>query len=89
MKLRGVTESALLGYQMPASHPPNTIAKNLCITSGTPGTTRDLIRAEIDLGGVVVEFIDTAGIRKILIMISKGKVCSAHCPPSKLRISIS
>ena len=43
----------------------NTIAKeSLAITSGTPGTTRDLIRAEIDLGGVVVEFIDTAGIRE-------------------------
>ena len=43
----------------------NTIAKeSLAITSGIPGTTRDLVRAEIDLGGVVVEFVDTAGIRE-------------------------
>ena len=43
----------------------NTIAKeSLAITSSTPGTTRDLVRADIDLGGVVVEFVDTAGIRE-------------------------
>ena len=43
----------------------NTIAKeSLAITSSLPGTTRDLVRAEIDLGGVVVEFVDTAGIRE-------------------------
>jgi len=38
--------------------------KDLAITSGTPGTTRDSIRVELNLGGVVVELVDTAGLRK-------------------------
>ena len=43
----------------------NALAKkDLAITSGLAGTTRDSIRAELNLGGVVVEFVDTAGLRK-------------------------
>ena len=38
--------------------------KDLAITSGLPGTTRDSIRVELNLGGVVVELVDTAGLRK-------------------------
>ena len=38
--------------------------KDLAITSGTPGTSRDSIRAELNLGGVVDELVDTAGHRK-------------------------
>ena len=38
--------------------------KDLAITSGTPGTTRDPIRVELNLGGVVVELVDTAGLRQ-------------------------
>ena len=38
--------------------------KDLAITSGTPGTTRDSIRVELNLGGVLVELVDTAGLRK-------------------------
>ena len=42
----------------------NCFAKeNLAIVSDTPGTTRDLISANINLGGVPVEFVDTAGLR--------------------------
>ena len=41
----------------------NCFAKeNLAIVSDTPGTTRDLISANINLGGVPVEFVDTAGL---------------------------
>ncbi len=43
----------------------NSLAKNnLAIVSDTPGTTRDLVRAQLDLRGYPVEFVDTAGIRK-------------------------
>ena len=38
--------------------------KDLAITSGVPGTTRDAISVELNLGGVVVELVDTAGLRK-------------------------
>jgi tRNA modification GTPase len=42
----------------------NCFAKeNLAIVSDTPGTTRDLISVNVNLGGVPVEFVDTAGLR--------------------------
>ena len=42
----------------------NTLAKeNIAITSEIPGTTRDLVRAQVDVGGVLIEFVDTAGVR--------------------------
>ena len=42
----------------------NCFAKeNLAIVSNTPGTTRDLISANTNLGGVPVELVDTAGLR--------------------------
>ena len=37
--------------------------EEVAITSEIPGTTRDLVRASINLGGIVVEFVDTAGVR--------------------------
>ena len=41
----------------------NCFAKeNLAIVSDGPGTTRDLISVSVNLGGVPVEFVDTAGI---------------------------
>lgn len=42
----------------------NYFAKeDLAIVSDTPGTTRDLISVNVNLGGVLVEFVDTAGLR--------------------------
>ena len=38
--------------------------KDLAITSNVAGTTRDSIGVELNLGGVVVEFTDTAGLRE-------------------------
>lgn len=41
----------------------NCFAKeDLAIVSDTPGTTRDLISISVNLGGVPVEFVDTAGL---------------------------
>ena len=36
---------------------------DVAITSNSPGTTRDVVRASVDFGGVPVELVDTAGIR--------------------------
>ena len=44
----------------------NRLAKNdLAMVSDIPGTTRDLIKTRINLEGVPVEFVDTAGIRTL------------------------
>lgn len=60
------------GYSIAIVGPPNAgkstllnvIAKNdVAITSDVPGTTRDLVRVTVNVGGVVIEFVDTAGVR--------------------------
>ena len=43
----------------------NALAKeDVAIVSDTPGTTRDLLRVVLDLGGLPVEFVDTAGLHE-------------------------
>ncbi len=43
----------------------NAIARReVAIVSDVPGTTRDLIEVQVDLGGIPVRFIDTAGLRE-------------------------
>jgi tRNA modification GTPase len=43
----------------------NSLARrDLAIVSPTPGTTRDMIEAHLDLGGLPVTFVDTAGLRE-------------------------
>lgn len=37
--------------------------RDLAIVSPTPGTTRDMIEAHLDVGGLPVTFVDTAGLR--------------------------
>ena len=72
--LSGVREGVKLreGYSIAIVGPPNAgkstllnlIAKNdVAITSDEPGTTRDLVRVAVNVGGVVIEFVDTAGVR--------------------------
>ncbi|WP_330083707.1 tRNA uridine-5-carboxymethylaminomethyl(34) synthesis GTPase MnmE [Methylocystis iwaonis] len=42
----------------------NTLARrDLAIVSPTPGTTRDMIEAHLDVDGLPVTFVDTAGLR--------------------------
>ncbi len=38
--------------------------EDIAIVTATPGTTRDALRQQIDLGGVLVHVIDTAGLRE-------------------------
>jgi len=47
------------------------IEKDKAIVSELPGTTRDLIEAEIMLGGILFQLIDTAGIREASNVIEK------------------
>jgi tRNA modification GTPase len=43
----------------------NALARrDLAIVAPTPGTTRDMIEAHLDLGGLPATFVDTAGLRE-------------------------
>ena len=42
----------------------NVLARDdVAITSNVPGTTRDLVKTVVNIAGVTIEFIDTAGVR--------------------------
>lgn len=40
------------------------VGRDRAIVSATPGTTRDEIEAEAEIGGVLYRFVDTAGLRR-------------------------
>jgi tRNA modification GTPase len=54
------------------------ISKNRVIVSDTPGTTRDIITIPINLKGVTVNFLDTAGLRKTKNKIEQIGVNKTH-----------
>jgi tRNA modification GTPase len=57
----------------------NAIAqREISITSPTAGTTRDLIETFLDLGGLPVVFVDTAGIRESVDPIEQVGVAKAR-----------
>ena len=60
------------GYSVAIVGPPNAgkssllnllAREDLAITSEAPGTTRDLVKTSVNIGGVLMEFVDTAGVR--------------------------
>jgi len=60
------------GYSVAIVGPPNAgkssllnllAREDLAITSEVPGTTRDLVKTTVNIGGVLIEFVDTAGVR--------------------------
>jgi len=72
--LMGVREGVRLreGYSVAIVGAPNAGKSTLlnvlarddvAITSNVPGTTRDLVKAVVNMAGVTIEFIDTAGVR--------------------------
>ena len=72
--LMGVREGVRLreGYSVAIVGAPNAGKSTLlnvlarddvAITSNIPGTTRDLVKTVVNVAGVTIEFIDTAGVR--------------------------
>ena len=64
-----IASGDLIGLTAPSGAGKSTLLnalaqKDLAITSDVPGTTRDPIKVDLNLGGVVVELVDTAGLRK-------------------------
>ena len=57
--------------------------KDLAITSSVAGTTRDTIRASLNLGGVVSEFVDTAGLRDFPENAIEAEGIKKRVPPFK------
>jgi tRNA modification GTPase len=67
------TERIQAGLRVVLAGPPNAgksslfnalIGDERAIVTPIPGTTRDLVEAQVDLGGVRMTFVDTAGIRE-------------------------
>ena len=56
----------------------NISGKEVSIVTNQPGTTRDLVESFIDLGGLPIKFIDTAGIRKPTNLVEKIGIKKAH-----------
>lgn len=61
------------GYEVAIVGPPNAgkssllnaiVGREAAIVSETPGTTRDVLEVRVDLGGLPVTFLDTAGLRE-------------------------
>lgn len=68
----GIAERVRTGFEVAIVGPPNagkstllnTLAgRDAAITSEIAGTTRDVIEVRMDLGGLPVTFLDTAGLR--------------------------
>ena len=49
------------------------LGEERAIVSPIPGTTRDLVEGEVELDGLRVRLVDTAGLRVVLLMLSCGK----------------
>ncbi|RMF66870.1 MAG: tRNA uridine-5-carboxymethylaminomethyl(34) synthesis GTPase MnmE [Alphaproteobacteria bacterium] len=53
-------------------------AEDVAIVSPEPGTTRDAITVRLDLAGVVVAFVDTAGLRAAAGAVEEEGIRRAH-----------
>jgi len=50
------------------------LGRSMSITADLPGTTRDFVGARVDLGGLVVEWFDTPGIRDATDKIERAAI---------------
>ena len=85
----GRGESLREGLRLTILGPPNAgksslinalARRDVAIVSDTPGTTRDVVEARLDLGGYLLQVADTAGVRETARRRSKPKACAARCP---------
>lgn len=69
----GRGESLREGLRLTILGPPNAgksslinalARRDVAIVSGTPGTTRDVVEARLNLGGYLLQIADTAGVRQ-------------------------
>jgi tRNA modification GTPase len=76
-----------VGIQIPIVGPPNAgksslfnaiLAEERAIVTEIPGTTRDTISEKIEIEGLAVRFIDTAGLRETADQIEAAGVERAH-----------
>lgn len=76
-----------MGIQIPIVGPPNAgksslfnaiLAEERAIVTEIPGTTRDTITEKIEIEGIAVRFIDTAGLREAADQIEAAGVERSH-----------
>lgn len=84
----GPAERLREGYEVAIMGPPNVgkssllnaiVGREAAIVSEIAGTTRDIVEARIDLGGLAVTFLDTAGLREATESIEAMGVERARC----------
>ena len=84
----GRGESLREGLRLTILGPPNAgksslinalARRDVAIVSETPGTTRDVVEARLDLGGYLLQVADTAGVRADRGRRSRPKACAARC----------
>lgn len=87
--LRGARTGRLLreGWRVAVVGPPNVgkstlfnwiVGTDRAIVSSHPGTTRDLVSATVDVGGFVVDLVDTAGVRGAVDDVEREGVARAR-----------
>ena len=83
----GRGESLREGLRLTILGPPNAgksslinalARRDVAIVSDTPGTTRDVVEARLDLGGYLLQVADTAGVRQTAEP-SRPKACAGRC----------
>jgi len=62
--------------------------KDLAIVTDQPGTTRDLIESFVDLDGLPIKFVDTAGIRESFDLVEKIGVKKALTTSKEADVNI-
>ncbi|MEM8844898.1 MAG: tRNA uridine-5-carboxymethylaminomethyl(34) synthesis GTPase MnmE [Pseudomonadota bacterium] len=53
-------------------------AEDRAIVTNIPGTTRDVVRADIQIGGLPIQLLDTAGIREQAELVEQEGISRAH-----------
>ena len=65
------------------------VKENIAIVSNVPGTTRDVVKHNMDLNGILVQISDTAGIRDDPDAIEEEGIRRALCEISKADLVIN